>query len=426
VGLLDRFWSAISDALFGDTRGAGDDAQDARTRAQTIAPVVWLLGKTGAGKTAIIATLTGDPRAEVGQGFEPCTRTASFYDVPPEAPLIRFLDTRGIGEVDYDRAGGIAWCEGRSHLLLGVMQVADPVQQAVLRVLQQARRRHPDWPVVVAQTGLHRLYGPGIGHPDPYPYTGEAQDEVNPQLPHALRQALAHQRRLLDGLEGARPRFVPIDFALPEDGFPPHDFGLEMFWRVLEEAGPHAFVALHLARLDAESDAIRARARPLIYGYAAAAFGAGAIPIPLIGMGGLAGVLAITLRALAARYTVAWTPGTFAQFAAAVGGGTLAWWALRYGLREMLKLVPVVGTVAADALNAVAAFALTVAIGEAACVWLAYRRRGLTAPDEEVRRAFADGLAAGLRQARGQARKAPAAKDQSEPSQTEQRPQFRA
>jgi len=80
--------------------------------------------------------------------------------------------------------------------------------------------------------------------------------------------------------------------------------------------------------------------------------------------------------------------------------------------------------VAAEALNAVAAFALTVAIGEAACVWLAYRRRGLTAPDEEVRRAFADGLAAGLRQARGQARKAPAAKDQSEPSQTEQ--QFRA
>jgi uncharacterized protein (DUF697 family) len=142
-------------------------------------------------------------------------------------------------------------------------------------------------------------------------------------------------------------------------------------------------------------------------------------------------VLAITLRALAARYAVAWTPGTFAQFAAAVGGGTLAWWALRYGLREMLKLIPVVGTVAAEALNAVAAFALTVAIGEAACVWLAYRRRGLTAPDEEVRRAFADGLAAGLRQAKGQgnkgqARKSPAAKDQSEPSQTEQRPQFRA
>jgi hypothetical protein len=53
------------------------------------------------------------------------------------------------------------------------------------------------------------------------------------------------------------------------------------------------------------------------------------------------------------------------------------------------------------------AFGVTVGIGEAACVWLAYRRRGLTAPDNEVRRAFADGLAAGLRYARLQATRHP-------------------
>jgi uncharacterized protein (DUF697 family) len=71
-------------------------------------------------------------------------------------------------------------------------------------------------------------------------------------------------------------------------------------------------------------------------------------------------------------------------------------------LRELLKLIPMVGTVVAGALNAAAAFAVTVAIGEAACVWLAYQRRGLTAPDSEVRRAFAQGLAAGLRRAKTQ------------------------
>jgi hypothetical protein len=57
---------------------------------------------------------------------------------------------------------------------------------------------------------------------------------------------------------------------------------------------------------------------------------------------------------------------------------------------------------AAGALNAAAAFGVTVGIGEAACVWLAYRRRGLMAPDSEVRHAFADGLAAGLRYARSE------------------------
>jgi uncharacterized protein (DUF697 family) len=407
VGFLNRLWKAINEVQFGDMAGSGADPENARKRAQVIAPVVWLLGKTGAGKTAIVAALTGDPHAEVGEGFEPCTHTAAFYDVPLEVPLLRFLDTRGLGEADYDPANDIAWCEGQSHLLLIVMQIADPVQHTVLGVLGQARRRHPDWPVVVAQTGLHRLYPVGTGHPKPYPYTGGSEDETHALLPHALRQALAHQRRLFERLPGPPPRFVPLDFTVPEDGFSPHDFGLEMLWRALQDAGPGAFEALNLARTDAESDRIRAKARPLIYGYGAAAAGAGAVPIPIVGAGGLAGMIAITLRALAIRYGVAWTPGAFAQFSGAIGGGALAWWTLRYAFREILKLIPIIGTVAAGALNAAAAFGVTVGIGEAACVWLAYRRRGQSAPDNEVRRAFADGLAAGLRYAKDRATRRP-------------------
>jgi uncharacterized protein (DUF697 family) len=404
MGLPDRLWTAISESLFGDVGGRGTaGTESARQRAQGSALVVWLLGKTGAGKTAMVAALTGDPRAEVGQGFEPCTRTAGFYDVPPEAPLLRFLDTRGLGEASYDPVNDISWCEDQSHLVLVAMQVSDPVQHVVLHALQQARRSHPGWPVVVAQTGLHRLYPAGMEHPTPYPYTSGPEDETQPSLPHPLRQALAHQRKLLDGLRGPRPRFVPIDFTVPEDGFPPHDYGLETLWRVLEEIGPVAFEALHRGRAEAESDLIRAKARPLIFGCGAAAAGAGAVPLPIVGVSGLASVIAMMLRALAIRYEVAWTPRTFGQFSGAVGGGALAGWALRYVLREMFKLIPVLGTVAAGALNAAAGFAVTVAIGEAACVWLAYQRNGLIAPTDAVRRAFADGLAAGRRQAKSQA-----------------------
>ena len=403
MGFLDRLWKAVSEVEFGDMPGTGADPEEVRKHAQSVAPVVWLLGKTGAGKTAIVAALTGDPRAEVGAGFEPCTRTAAFYDVPPEIPLLRFLDTRGLGEANYDPANDIAWCEGHSHLLLVVMQVADPAQDVLLRVLRQARRRHPDWPVIVAQTGLHRLYPAGIGHPKEYPYTGGPEDETQASAPHALRQVLVHQRHLFDGLPGRPPRFVAIDFTLPEDGFSPCDFGLEALWRAIEHAGPKAFEALHLARSDAQSDRIRAKARPLIYGYGAAAAGAGAVPIPAVGVSGLAGILAMMLRALAIRYAVAWTPVAFAQFSSAIGGGALAWWTLRFGLREVLKVIPAVGAVAAGALNAAAAFGVTVGLGEAACVWLAYRRRGLTAPNDEVRRAFAEGLEAGLSYARSRA-----------------------
>jgi 50S ribosome-binding GTPase len=143
VGLLDRLWTAVNESLFAKSGAdASGDAEGARQLAQSSALVVWLLGKTGAGKTAIVSALTGDRRAEVGQGFAPCTRTSQFYDVPPEAPLLRFLDTRGLGEVGYDPASDTSWCEEQSHLMLVVMQVADPMQHVVLQPLQQARSRH--------------------------------------------------------------------------------------------------------------------------------------------------------------------------------------------------------------------------------------------------------------------------------------------
>jgi uncharacterized protein (DUF697 family) len=119
-----------------------------------------------------------------------------------------------------------------------------------------------------------------------------------------------------------------------------------------------------------------------------------------VGVGGLAGILALMLSALAVRYDFAWTPAAFGQFTAAVGGGALAWWAARFGFRKVFKLIPMIGTFTAGAFNAATGFAMTVGLGEAACVWLAYRRRGLTAPNAEVRRSFADGLAAGLRHAK--------------------------
>jgi 50S ribosome-binding GTPase len=206
IGFSDHLRDAITQSLFGPVT---DRPEIARRNAQATALVVWLLGKTGAGKTAIVAALTGDARAEVGLGFEPCTRTAAFYDVPSEAPLLRFLDTRGLGEAGYDPASDISWCEDQSHLVVVVMQVSDPVQQIVLQAVQQARRRHPEWPLVVVQSGLHRLYPARMAHPIPYPYTGGPEDETQASLPHALRQAIAYQRRLFDGRRGSCPSISP-------------------------------------------------------------------------------------------------------------------------------------------------------------------------------------------------------------------------
>jgi hypothetical protein len=232
---FDKLYAAIADALFAAPDVATEDAL--RSAAQRQAPVVWLVGKTGAGKTSIIAALTGHAQAEVGNGFAPCTRTARVFDFPEDAPLIRFLDTRGLEEPGYDPAEDIAWCESQSHLILAVMRAADPSQHSVLSVLRAARARHPDWPIVVAQTGLHDLYPVGLSHPAPYGFTGEGAANIGGEALHGLRQALAHQRGLFARLPGPAPVFAPIDFTRAEDGYTPPDYGSDALSETLVAAG---------------------------------------------------------------------------------------------------------------------------------------------------------------------------------------------
>ena len=60
--------------------------------------------------------------AEIGEGFRAMTRTAVVFDFPAEAPVLRFLDTRGLGERGYDPSEDLATCENQSHLLIVVMR----------------------------------------------------------------------------------------------------------------------------------------------------------------------------------------------------------------------------------------------------------------------------------------------------------------
>ncbi|MBA2484475.1 MAG: 50S ribosome-binding GTPase, partial [Nitrosomonas sp.] len=162
-------------------------------------PVFWLLGKTQAGKTSIIRALTGSETAEIGNGFQPCTRHSSFYDFPAGIPVIRFLDTRGLGEIAYDPYDDIQYCESQAHLLLAVMKVADGRQDAVFDVLHTVRQRHPEWPLLIAQTGLHELYPLGDEHILPWPY---GTDPLPPSIPDDVRQALLAQRYAAKKLPG--------------------------------------------------------------------------------------------------------------------------------------------------------------------------------------------------------------------------------
>lgn len=173
-------------------------------------PVFWLWGKTQSGKTSIIRALTGDDAVEIGNGFQACTRRSRFYDfLSASHPMLRFLDTRGLGETAYNPAEDLTWCANQAHLLIVVLRALDMVQAEVLEAVFAIHKQHPSWPILVVQTALHEGYATiDTEHIQPYPYQ---ETPFPPQVPHALAQVLLHQR---DWFKGLNVHFVPVDFQI--------------------------------------------------------------------------------------------------------------------------------------------------------------------------------------------------------------------
>lgn len=368
-------------------------------RARAFAPVVWLLGKVQSGKTSIIRVMTGCSAAEVGNGFKACTRTARVFDFPEEAPLIRFLDTRGVGEAGYDPAEDMRFCEDQAHLLVVTMRALDPQQNTIVDAVRAIRRRHPEWPVVVAQTTLHEGYAAGAQHVKPYPFTDPDPAALAAVgVPADLIRSLARQRELFEGLPGKGSLlFVPIDFTLPEDGWEPAEYGYEALLSALEYVAPAAAAsALHNLHGGA-GDAQAARAQPHILGYATAA---GAADIwPVAGIALVPAVQAKMIHTLAAIYGVEWNKRVLAEFAGALGATTLIQIGSGFGARQLAKLVPLYGQTAGAAAAAVMSFATTYALGMAACYFLGRRKSGASDPTG-VAQAYKDALSTALQLAR--------------------------
>lgn len=401
-------WAAVMQP---DQPRQADDTV-ARAAAAT-APVIWLLGKVQSGKSSIVQAMTGATTAEIGSGFRPCTRTADIFDFPSQSPVIRFLDTRGLGEAGYDPAEDLALAEGRAHLLLVVMRALDPQQDEVLATLARVRSRRPDWPVIVAQTCLHDAYVPGTGEPAgrghvlPYPFVtltaetppGDATAPGNAhRVPEDLIRSLAYQRDLVASMGYAAPvHFVPLDFTQPGDGFEPRLYGYDALVAAILEAAPAAIAATMRELGDTSATRAARRASPTILGYAAAA--ATADIVPLAGAVAVPGIQARLLQVLADQVGVAWNRRTLGEFGACLGAGILARLAARYGIRQLVKLVPVYGQTVGAAAAAASSFATTYALGKAALVFLGRRDRGQTDPGPVVQ-AFHENLAKAFGMAR--------------------------
>lgn len=353
--------------------------KDPRKTAEALAPVVWLLGKTQAGKTSMVAELTGQNWEGVGHGFERATESASLYAFPPDVPVVRFFDTRGLEDrPDYDPSEDMAFAEARAHLLMVVVRAEDVHPDGLLKTLTTIRKTHPEWPMLVAQTRLHDLYSRGADHRMPYPGPDRTEE-----FPEALRHALALQRKAFATLPGTEPEWVPLDFTRPEEGYNPVNYGADALWDALRRVLP----PVH-ERLFRGGDPAENARRQVIIPWALAAAGADAVPLPFLGGVASTGLQARMVDAVARRFDLRRDMALWKQFLHLLGASFGVRYGLKFLLRQGVKGVPGLGTAAV----ALWSFSITYALGEAAVYFCRELAEGREPEREALRETYLQNL----------------------------------
>jgi uncharacterized protein (DUF697 family) len=360
--MVDRLWGRIKRAVGAD--GPTADEVLADLRAKTPAPTFWLFGKTQSGKSSIVRYLTGADDAAVGEGFRPCTKATRKFPFPSaELPILNFLDTRGVSDPDYDPHADLAAFDRDAQLMIVTARIADLAQADVVGPLATIRQANPGRPVVLALTCLHEL-DPTSQHPTAYPAAwcrSVATPTAAPEAATQVETLISHHLTAFAGLVDA---VVLIDLTKPEEGYANPQFGGPELKALLIERLPGAFAEAFRQFESANAtlaDLHWRAARPIIAGYSSAAAAAAAVPVPFLDL--------ITLPAIQMQMCrhlgrLSGKPGgaeRFAELAVSAGAGLLVGTAAR----QLVKLVPVVGS----AVAAATAGASTFALGKAYCLY---------------------------------------------------------
>jgi uncharacterized protein (DUF697 family) len=296
--------------------------------------------------------------------------------------LLTFLDTRGVDEPGYDPAEDLARFGALAHVVIVTVKALDHAQERMLGHLQAIRRARPSRPVVLVLTCLHEAY-PQKQHVEPYPFGQDDEPAIEMLAP--LLRSLREQRRRFEGLVDF---VVPIDLTPSEEGFADPTYGGPELKRVLLEVLPQAYRQT-LLTLDESTrelhDWFLRRALPHIAGYSTLAATAGAIPIPWMDLVILPAIQTQMIYHLARLYGQPLSAGRFLELASTLGLGLV----VRQAIREVMKLIPVVGSVAGSALAGASTFAL----GKAFCFYYSAVHQGHVPQAEELKRYYREQLA---------------------------------
>jgi uncharacterized protein (DUF697 family) len=196
------------------------------------------------------------------------------------------------------------------------------------------------------------------------------------------------QRRRFAGLFD---REVAVDLTPPAEGFNDPNYGGPQLRQALLDVLPGALRQIMLSLDEAQNelqDLFARQALPHILGYSSLAATAGAVPIPLVDMVLISGIQSRMVYDLAQIYGQPLTGQRFLEIASTLGLGML----VRQAGRELLKMIPVIGTVVGSVASGALAGASTFALGKAFCFYYRAVHQGHIPRPEDLRRYYREQL----------------------------------
>ncbi|WP_199671174.1 YcjF family protein [Salinibius halmophilus] len=330
-------------------------ANDAQVDARML-PTLWLLGKTGAGKSSLVQAVTGNTAAEIGLGFKPCTQSAMSYQFPQNKPLMRFLDTRGLGEVDYQAQADIDACQSDSSAIVVVMKLDDPEQSSVLAALKQVQQSGRKLPVIVVHSGLDLL----------------PEEEI-----HACQR---HNQQQVEAVVGTCEN---VAVNLNGDNIDP-------LLTLLAQQLPFISLGLHSSQLqDKESQSFHTLRNEVLW-YAGVAGGSDIFPV--VGLVSVPSIQAKMLHSLGQQFGVEWGKREYGELIGALGAGFGIQYSAHLGLRQLTKLIPAYGQTIGAASAAAISFSTTYALGRVAAKYLFHKSRGESVSQDELKALYRQAL----------------------------------
>ncbi|EGU60288.1 hypothetical protein VINI7043_06665 [Vibrio nigripulchritudo ATCC 27043] len=345
--------------------GKNPDLSSAHDYQNSHLPTLWLLGKTGAGKSSFIQALTGLSEVEVGNGFAPCTMTSSAYDFPQDTPVLRFLDTRGLGEANYDPSEDIRICADQGHALIIVAKVDEPEQSSVINALKQIRKQSEIKHLLVVHTAINSV--------------SEAD----------RKRMVEHNQQQFESAWGKPVKSVDVDFDCESQDFYHREELIEMLSEMLPIVGLMV-EEKEYANLE-EQNFDKLENEVLWYSGSASASDL----VPAVGLVSVPAIQAKMLHSLANQYGVEWSKRTFSELIGTLGTSFGIQYGVKLGARQLVKLIPGYGQTVGAVAAAAVSFGTTYGLGRAACYYFYHKSKGESVSSEAMQQLYKDAFKKG-------------------------------